>query len=107
MLTGPIGFSLLIFFYNMNEYLKVPSGPLCWWTQDVLEFGHKLFGSKTLAEVPLLFLLFVISHIYLINNSNISHMKDNNINQQRFTVVPCGKSAHSAYWLFLIYFFII
>ena len=53
-----------------------------------------------------LFISF-ISHIYLMNDSNISHMNDNNISHHRFTVVvPCGKSAHSAHWLFLIHFFV-
>ena len=40
------------------------------------------------------------------NDSNISHMNDNSISHQKFTVVaPCSKNAHSAHWLFLIYFF--
>ena len=51
-LTAPVGFSSYI-VYSLNEYLKVPSGPLCYWTQDVSEFGRKLGGSQTLAEMPL------------------------------------------------------
>ena len=38
---------------------------------------------------------------------NISHMNDKNISHQRFTVVVlCSKSAHSVYWLFLIFIYI-
>ena len=56
-----------------------------------------------MAEVPLF--ISIISHIYLMNDSTISHMNDNHISHQRFTVVvPCRESAHNAHWLFLIFY---
>ena len=43
-LTVLIGFPS--FSYDFNEYLLVSSDPFCWWTQDVLEIGHKLSGHR-------------------------------------------------------------
>ena len=64
-------------------------------------------GHRPWLKYHFSFPLFFISHIYLMNDSNISHMNDNNISHQRFTVeVPCGKSAHSTHWLYLIYIYI-
>ena len=68
--------------------------------QMIPNLGISLTGLRPWLKCHFLFPLFYISHIYLMNDSNISHTNDNNISHQRFTVVlPYNKSAHSTHWL--------
>ena len=87
-------------FYYRNYHCK----PLM---TDVIVIdmtGVTVIHQVNMAEVPLF--ISLISHIYLTNDSNMSHINNNNINHHWLTVVvPCSKSAHSAHRLFLIYFF--
>ena len=54
--------------------------------------GISLVGPRPWLKCHFLFPLFFNSHIYLMNYSNMSHVNDNDISHQRFTVViACSK----------------